>query len=72
MPKYQEIRGQAGRLSENRPVADYKECIKSCLSIIEGQVLYNLLVGLSLNNSFVGQWYLLVCSILNFSNGTYI
>ncbi|XP_045120432.1 ectonucleoside triphosphate diphosphohydrolase 5-like isoform X3 [Portunus trituberculatus] len=38
VPKYQEVRGQAGRLSENRPVADYKECVKTCMAIIKEQV----------------------------------
>lgn len=38
VPKYQEVRGQAGRLSENRPIADYKECVKTCISVMQGQV----------------------------------
>ncbi|XP_050735152.1 ectonucleoside triphosphate diphosphohydrolase 5-like isoform X3 [Eriocheir sinensis] len=38
VPKYQEVRGQAGRLGENRPIADHSECIKSCISIIQKQV----------------------------------
>lgn len=46
VPKYQEVRGQAGRLGENRPIADHKECIKSCMSIIKEQVLSSLLHNL--------------------------
>ncbi|XP_068245641.1 ectonucleoside triphosphate diphosphohydrolase 5-like isoform X2 [Palaemon carinicauda] len=36
--KYQEIRGQAGRLSENRPVADHATCLKTCVEVIKDQV----------------------------------
>ncbi|XP_066957769.1 ectonucleoside triphosphate diphosphohydrolase 5-like isoform X2 [Macrobrachium rosenbergii] len=36
--KYQEIRGQAGRLSENRPVADHTTCLKTCVEVIKDQV----------------------------------
>ncbi|KAK3890747.1 hypothetical protein Pcinc_005321 [Petrolisthes cinctipes] len=38
VPKYQEIRGQAGRLGEKRPIADHKECIKACRAVIGKQV----------------------------------
>ncbi|XP_069997430.1 ectonucleoside triphosphate diphosphohydrolase 5 [Penaeus vannamei] len=37
-PKYQEIRGQAGRLSENRPIADHKSCLEACIKVIKDQV----------------------------------
>ncbi|XP_042881762.1 ectonucleoside triphosphate diphosphohydrolase 5-like isoform X3 [Penaeus japonicus] len=37
-PKYQEIRGQAGRLSENRPIADHKSCLEACAKVIKDQV----------------------------------
>ncbi|XP_071541728.1 ectonucleoside triphosphate diphosphohydrolase 5-like isoform X6 [Panulirus ornatus] len=36
--KYQEIRGQAGRLSENRPIADHAACVKACVEVIKNQV----------------------------------
>lgn len=36
--KYREIRGQAGRLSENRPIADHASCLKTCVEVIKDQV----------------------------------
>nr|XP_045613674.1 ectonucleoside triphosphate diphosphohydrolase 5-like isoform X2 [Procambarus clarkii] len=36
--KYQEIHGQAGRLSENRPVADHASCVKACVQVISDKV----------------------------------
>ncbi|KAK7085353.1 Ectonucleoside triphosphate diphosphohydrolase 5 [Halocaridina rubra] len=36
--KYQEIRGQAGRLSENRPIADHASCLKTCVEVIKDKV----------------------------------
>lgn len=40
VPKYQEIRGQAGRLGEKRPIADHAECVKACMAVIGKQVQY--------------------------------
>lgn len=40
VPKYQEVRGQAGRLGEKRPIADHAECVKACLAVIGHQVQY--------------------------------
>ncbi|XP_042216884.1 ectonucleoside triphosphate diphosphohydrolase 5-like [Homarus americanus] len=36
--KYKEIRGQAGRLTENRPIADHKACVNACVEVINQQV----------------------------------
>ncbi|KAK8729326.1 hypothetical protein OTU49_008764 [Cherax quadricarinatus] len=36
--KYQEVRGQAGRLSENRPIADHEACVKACAQVISNKV----------------------------------
>lgn len=38
VPKYQEVRGQAGRLSEKRPIADHVECVKACVAAIGDKV----------------------------------
>ncbi|CAL4178670.1 unnamed protein product [Meganyctiphanes norvegica] len=36
--KYQEVRGQAGRLNEKRPIADHEQCLRTCIEVIKDQV----------------------------------
>ena len=36
--KYLDVKGQAGRLGERRPIADYEACLRTCVDIIQHQV----------------------------------
>ncbi|KAF2365888.1 Nucleoside phosphatase GDA1/CD39 [Trinorchestia longiramus] len=36
--KYHDVKGQAGRLGEHRPIADYEACLRTCVDVIQKQV----------------------------------
>ena len=40
--QYLDIKGQAGRLGEHRPIADYEACLRTCVDIIKKQVSLRL------------------------------